>query len=217
MIRLFFFALEAIFPYNRVSLPLFMLEREKKVTDNTHRFLEKTYAEYREKLCIHAANLLCDDEGAKDVVNDVFCALFESPDRLDEKKDPLPMLYTAVRNRCIDYLRHKQVIRKNEKSYIEELFGNFSAADYREYERKIERMQEEIERLPPQMRTVLEAFFLKKKSYKEIGEELDISPHTARTHIVRALTVLRRTLKMLFLYSNLSFVCLIDRLIRHLS
>lgn len=160
--------------------------------------VELLYKEHWQKLCIHAQNLLNDEENARDIVNDVFCTLLEHPEKLREETDPLPYLYMGVRNRCIDYLRHQQVERRNEEQIIKELFGDFTEEEYQEYEERIVRMQQELDRLPPQMRTVLEAFFLHGKHYKEIGEELHISPNTARTHVARAIKALRHWMTLLF-------------------
>ena len=70
--------------------------------------------------------------------------------------------------------------------------------EYREYEDKINRMQESIRQMAPQMRTVVEEFFLNEKKCAEISEKLRISDNTVRTHIARALKILRKQLTIFF-------------------
>ena len=95
------------------------------------------YREHWQKLYIHAYNLLNDEESAKDVVNDVFCSVLESSERLTTEE-------------------------------------------------------------APQMRTVVEEFFLNEKKCAEISEKLRISDNTVRTHIARALKILRKQLTIFF-------------------
>lgn len=152
------------------------------------------YQKHWQKLYVHASNLLNKEEDAKDIVNDVFCYVLEHSEQFEDETDLLPLFYVMVRNRCIDYLRHQQIVHKNEKAYLIELYSNWTVKEYREYEDKIERMQGCIREMAPQMRTVVEEFFLNEKKCGEISEKLRISDNTVRTHIARALKILRNKL-----------------------
>ncbi|MEY8684974.1 RNA polymerase sigma factor [Bacteroides sp. AN502(2024)] len=156
------------------------------------------YRKHWQKLYIHAYNLLNDGECAKDIVNDVFCSVLENGRLLTEEADLLPLFYVMVKNRCIDHIRHQSVVHKNSERYLEELYGGWTAKEYQEYEDKINRMQESIRQMAPQMRTVVEEFFLKEKKCAEISETLNISDNTVRTHIARALKILRKRLNVFF-------------------
>ena len=145
--------------------------------NNSQNAITVIYREHWQKLYIHAYNLLNDEESAKDVVNDVFC---------------------SVLNRCIDQIRHQNVVHKNAERYLEELYSGWTVKEYREYEDKINRMQESIRQMAPQMRTVVEEFFLNEKKCAEISEKLRISDNTVRTHIARALKILRKQLTIFF-------------------
>lgn len=83
---------------------------------------------------------------------------------------------------------------KNESIYIAEIYSSWTAKEYAEYEQKIIRMQESINNMAPQMKHIVEEFFLKEKKCSEISEELNISNNTVRTHIARALKILRKTI-----------------------
>lgn len=156
------------------------------------------YERHWQKLFIHAANLLGDEEEAKDAVNDVFCSALENHEKLSADSDLLPLFYVMVRNRCIDMIRHKDVELRNETNLPEELYGEWTEDDYRAYEEKIERMQASIARMAPQMRTVVEEYFLKEKKCADISRELHVSDNTVRTHIARAMKILRSQLNFFF-------------------
>lgn len=70
------------------------------------------YRENRYKLFIHANNLINDEENAKDIVNDVFCSILENENLKENSDDILPLLFVMVKNKCIDFLRHKNVVTK---------------------------------------------------------------------------------------------------------
>ncbi|SDI85819.1 FecR family protein [Bacteroides ovatus] len=167
--------------------------------NNSQNAITVIYREHWQKLYIHAYNLLNDEESAKDVVNDVFCSVLESNERLTTEEDLLPLFFVMVRNRCIDQIRHQNVVHKNAERYLEELYSGWTVKEYREYEDKINRMQESIRQMAPQMRTVVEEFFLNEKKCAEISEKLRISDNTVRTHIARALKILRKQLTIFFL------------------
>lgn len=156
------------------------------------------YKENWYKLYIHAFNLINDEENAKDIVNDVFCSILENNNTKNSSSDILPLLFVMVKNKCIDFLRHKSVVNKNEEMYIEEIYSSWTAKEYAEYEKKIIKMQESIRQMPPQMRHIVEEFFLKERKCSEISEELNISDNTVRTHIARALKILRKTINIFF-------------------
>ena len=157
------------------------------------------YRKYWQKLYIHAYNLLNDGESAKDVLSDVFCSVLENSEQFEGKTDLLPLFYVMVKNRCIDHIRHQNVVNRNAERYLEELYSGWTAKEYRDYEDKIDRMQESIRQMAPQMRIVVEEFFLNEKKCAEISEILNISDNTVRTHIARALKILRKRLSVFFL------------------
>ncbi len=161
--------------------------------------IKNLYGKHWRKLYVHACNLLNDSELAKDVVNDVFCSALENAARLHDAPNPLPLLFVMVRNRCIDHLRHRSVVCKFQKNYARELYAEWTEKDYEAYEEQISRMQESIRNMSPQMRTVVEAYFLSAKKCSEISEQLNISDNTVRTHIARAMKLLRKQLISIFI------------------
>ena len=157
------------------------------------------YRKYWQKLYIHAYNLLNDGESAKDVLSDVFCSVLENSEQFEGKTDLLPLFYVMVKNRCIDHIRHQNVVNRNAERYLEELYSGWTAKEYRDYEDKIDRMQESIRQMAPQMRIVVEEFFLNEKKCAEISEILNISDNTVRTVSVSAILSCRPFFILIFL------------------
>ena len=146
------------------------------------------YRKYWQKLYIHAYNLLNDGESAKDVLSDVFCSVLENSEQFEGKTDLLPLFYVMVKNRCIDHIRHQNVVNRNAERYLEELYSGWTAKEYRDYEDKIDRMQESIRQMAPQMRIVVEVqcLYILRQCLAQIAQTCqiyicnsDICPHSS--------------------------------------
>ena len=59
---------------------------------------------------------------------------------------------------------------------------------------------EELEKLPKQELSAVQAVILENKKYKEAAEELNISVNTLKTHLSRALKRLRKDNNLILLW-----------------
>ena len=75
--------------------------KEKKYKD-----FEALFRANYSRLYFYALNLVNNQECADDIVEDTFSYLWENYDTVVGDVSPLPLLYSLVRNSCIDYLRH---------------------------------------------------------------------------------------------------------------
>lgn len=159
--------------------------------------IEELFLHYYRPLCLYALRFLDDIDKAEDIVQDCFVKLLESQN-LSQR-----LLFTTVRNRCIDELRRLNLQpaiisldtttenftthspsgeRWDEASPNEEGWDEaFEAA----------RLWTAIDALPDRCR---EVFLMSKRdgmTYREIAEELDISERTVEHQISKALRILR--------------------------
>lgn len=160
--------------------------KEKKYKD-----FEALFRANYTRLYFYAFNLVNDQECAEDIVGDTFSYLWENYDTVVGDVSPLPLLYSLVRNSCIDHLRHCDVksryasnISQNAKQWEEN-------SDDEEHQERISQVMSAINQLPPQTRKVFEACFLHGKKYKEVAEEMGITVNTVKTLISRALSFVR--------------------------
>ena len=63
--------------------------------------------------------------------------------------------------------------------------------EYMEYELLIEKLRHSVEQLPGQTKVVFKKCFLDGRKYQEAADELNISINTVKTHINKALKLLR--------------------------
>lgn len=158
----------------------------------------EVYDRFFYALYLHAFNRLRDKEEAKDVVQQLFISLWNKRDTAD-LSNLSNYLYTAVRNRVINVLSHKNV----EKRYLMGLPRNIIVedciTDHRLRERQLaDIIAGEIAQLPRKMREVFELSRLQNLSHKEIAAQLGITEQSVRSHVKNALKILRSRLGMVF-------------------
>lgn len=109
------------------------------------------------------------------------------------------MMYTMVRNRCLDILRRMKV--KEKYALAIDSTSEFADDDeVREFEERITEIHEAVKRLPVKIRKVLECTYYEKLTYRETAELLGISENMVRKHMVKAFKLMREMLKMLIFW-----------------
>ncbi|TKG89416.1 RNA polymerase sigma-70 factor [Puteibacter caeruleilacunae] len=156
---------------------------------------------YQERLSLFALHYLNDQETAKDVVQDVFSAVWESHKKFADVKNLSSWLYTMTKNHCLKRIDHLKVKQKHDdvlkyrqlelnKTALNEL--DTSPLIFDEINVIIEQT---LTQLSPQARTIFEMSRFGNKKNKEIAEELNISLKTVEANITKCLKALRPALK----------------------
>ena len=156
---------------------------------------ERIYKLYYPKMFGFAKNYVLADEDAENIVQDVFLVLWEKKDELE-----ITYLFTLVKNRCLNFLRHKLIEEEYNIQMKEELGFKLYALESLDYSYHSEtELQEVVKRaldaLPERCREVFIKSRIEGLKYKEISEELGISINTVENQIVTALKKLRVELK----------------------
>ena len=142
---------------------------------------ELLYHDYYVPLVLFAGKYVGNEEVAKDIVQEFFISLLDKEMVFNNRIALKVYLYTGVRNKSLNYLRHLKIRRQYEMKMLEE--GE-------KQEVFIERMMEEdvfarilttVKQLPPQCGKVM---LLTLKGYKisEVAEFMGISLETAKEY-----------------------------------
>lgn len=151
---------------------------------------EELYVAHFERLCYHSFCIVDDGDDAKDIVNDVFTFVYDRWEEYSER--PLgSFLFTLVHNASIDFTRHKVTHRKYEQ-YV--LTHDSDVEQFSDYEARVQRVIEELDKMPSQMQRVFKGCYIEGKKYQEIADEMGISINTVKTNIFRGLKMLRKKL-----------------------
>ena len=168
------------------------------------RAFTEIYNRFFGLLLIHAVKRLHDEDEAKDVVQQLFEALWSKRHQINPEENLSAYLYASIRNRILDIFSHQKVAGK----YMDSLKGflqNYSApTDYRVREKELSLLIErEINALPPKMREIFTLSRKNHKSHKEIAEKLGLSELTVKTQVKNALKILRKRIGLLLYVSVL--------------
>ena len=173
---------------------------------------EQLYITYSPKMKRFALEYIQSEEDAENIVHDVFMEAWEHREVLSYHINILAFLFTAIKNKCIDYLRHKIVVRETSDQLKEEYrltmqmkFDSLEIFDHNMFnEKDIETiLNNAILSLPERCREIF--IKIEGKKQKEVALELNISVNTVETQIGIAYKKLREELKDYF--PLLLFLC----------
>ena len=166
--------------------------RKHKASDEEQRF-HTLFVEMYPKLVRYAAALMTDTDEARDIVSDVFERAWQRYATLDDENG-YAWLYAAVRNACLNRLKHLQVEREHLEAVIEATRADM-ADNYRQHEVLLRRAEEIAHSLPEPTRSILRMCYWDKQTYRQVAEHFGISPDTVKKHISKALRTLRETMR----------------------
>lgn len=161
---------------------------------------EKLYKLFYPKMLVFARNYVLTSEDAENIVQDCFLTLLEKKEEIEISFTPTTYLFTLVKNRCLNFLRHKLIEEEYNNQMKEELGFKLYALEAFDYsyqsEEELQRIiKQALDSLPERCREVFIKSRIKGLKYKEISEELGISINTVENQMVTALKKLRVALK----------------------
>ena len=168
--------------------------RKHEASEEEQRF-HMLFVEMYPKLVRYATALMTDADEARDIVSDVFERAWQRHSALDEENDQAG-LYTAVRNACLNRLKHLKVEQEHIEAVIEATRTDM-ADNYRQHEALLRHAEEIARSLPEPTRSILRLCYWDKQTYRQVAEHLGISPDTVKKHISKALRTLRETMNEL--------------------
>ena len=149
-------------------------------------------------LFIHACKMLGNEHEAKDVVQELFEVLWLRRENISFEQSLSSYLYASIRNRIINVISHKKVENKYIESLSDFMDRDTKLADYHVRELEMQRIiEQEIAALPKKMKEIFKMSRREYLSYKQIASKLDISEQTVRTHVKKALRILRPKLNII--------------------
>ncbi|WP_316818477.1 RNA polymerase sigma-70 factor [Pedobacter nyackensis] len=148
---------------------------------------------YNKLLYSHAYNKLREREDARDIVSEVFYALWAKREQSLPEHNLIGYLFVAVRYKIADFLSRKQVRHhyiQSLQAFIDEPQQVNTDHLIREKQLK-EIIEEEISALPPRMQEIFRMSRFEQMSHKEIADKLSLSEQTVKDQVKKALRILR--------------------------
>jgi RNA polymerase sigma-70 factor (ECF subfamily) len=134
-------------------------------------------------------------DAAEDFVQDFFLSFWLDSPNLRISSSLKTYLFTAIKNRCLDYQRHNKVKEKyrNYVLFAEKDVDNSFDHFFTETELR-QAIDKSFSKLPPRCREIFELSRMKGHTNQEISEILGISKRTVELQISNSLKILRREL-----------------------
>jgi len=154
---------------------------------------ELLFRTHYSNLCSYANNFLKDVDASEEVVQEVFFRLWTGRETLQIRTSVESYLFRAVRNSCLNVVRHMNVreeYRAAMKHELQELNGEDTMV-VGELQQKI---REAIGKLPMERRKVFILSRYEALTYPEIAARLGISVKTVENQMGKALRTLREEL-----------------------
>lgn len=149
------------------------------------------YLTYYSKLVRFAKEFVIQEEDAENITQDVFIILWENRDFIEHIDNMNAYLFRLVRNKCLDYLKHKVF----EQRYVESVQASYEVDVVEDNDTEI-LIRAAINSLPKRCRDIFLLSRVEGLKYKEISEQLGISINTVECQMGIALKKLRIKLDM---------------------
>jgi RNA polymerase sigma-70 factor (sigma-E family) len=166
-----------------------------QAADSAETAVEALYTEHAVSLIRLAYLMLGDRPAAEDVVQDAFCNVFRSWDRLADPARALPYVRSCVLNACRSALRRRVVGRRVTSAMYAPPAISAEAAALSQSER--EEVMQAVGRLPGRQREALVLRFYLDLPDQEIAHIMGVQPSTVRSATHRALKALGQSLEKL--------------------
>ena len=160
-------------------------------------------------LVLYAGNFVPEKTKCEDIVQTLFMKIWEERKTLYIESSLKAYLVRAVRNSCLDELKHKNVVRNYEEKYKLLYKDIEDTEDYILYSDLIGHLHIALRQLPPLLREAFELNRFEGLKYREIAEKQNVSERSIEVRISRALQFLREHLKeyltiLLFMLKHVS-------------
>lgn len=161
-------------------------------SDPKIELFEKIFYDTKDKLFGFIKSILRDESHVQDCMQQCYLKLWEGIEKIDTKKDILPLLFTYSRNISIDNLRKnaKYVWVDDLSIYSEQIGFDNNIEVYLKNKDNSNEVNEILKVLPQKRREVFTLIKLKGLSYKEVALHLNISINTVEKHMEKATKLL---------------------------
>lgn len=164
----------------------------------------RLFTENHARFVRFASTYVDDRMAAEDIVMEAMMYYWENRCRLEFGLNSPAYIFTAIKNKCLNYLRDKQYQQQASEQLMEHASWKLSlqlatleACDPEElFSDEIERLvNETLERLPETTRRIFIMSRFEEKSHREIAAEMNMSVKGVEYHISKATSALKHALK----------------------
>jgi RNA polymerase sigma-70 factor (ECF subfamily) len=165
------------------------------ISNGNKAAFDTLFRKYYCQLVRFAISYTNDSSTAEEIVQDTFVKIWENAPRIKITTTVGGYIYNAVKNHCINYIKHITIKKKYEKEQAkkktEEEFSNEEKVNINLF-RQI--LSQAVNKLPEKCREIFEMAKFDGLSYDEISDYLEISTKTVENQMGIALKKLRENI-----------------------
>lgn len=166
-----------------------------QVSNGNKVAFDALFRKYYSQLVRFAIGYTNDSSTAEEIVQDTFVKVWENAPRIKITSTVGGYFYHAVRNHCLNYIKHESIKKKYEKEQVPQTsdveFSNDEKVNLTLF-RQI--LSQTVNMLPKKCREIFEMAKFEGLSYDEISEYLDVSAKTVENQMGIALKKLRQAM-----------------------
>lgn len=167
---------------------------------NDHQSFTRIFYAYYKNLVLFGGTYIPEKAVCEDIVQNIFLKLWNDRKTLEIENSLKSYLLKAVRNNCLDELRHRKIIDEHVAYELKSACMDANETEnYVLYSDLCQQLKKALAHLPPAEREVFQMSRLENIKYQEISDRLNISVRTVEVRISKALKQLRILLKDFYL------------------
>ncbi|MFC2090370.1 RNA polymerase sigma factor [Bacteroidota bacterium] len=152
----------------------------KKLKQGDKKIFRELFDSYFNPLTGFGYKYVPDHFVVEDIVQEVFLSFWQKREDFDHINAIKTFLYTSVKNKCLNHIKHLEVERKHEPSLIQKFESDHYFEERVIEEETFNQLYVEIRNLPPSAQEIM-LLAMNGMKNPEIAEELNISVNTVKT------------------------------------
>lgn len=152
---------------------------------------EAVFKKHFKGLHSYACTILRDDVMAEEMVQNVFCRLWEKTEHIDIRESVSGYLYRSVYHESLNYLKHLKVRDAYQTYAMHRVEHSHSASQNLELSELETRLDIALRELPEKCRTIFQMSRFEELKYQEIADRLQLPVKTVENQMGKALRLLR--------------------------
>jgi RNA polymerase sigma-70 factor (ECF subfamily) len=163
--------------------------------EGSEQAFEAVYKNFYKGLCAFALQYVEEKEECEEIVQDVMMWLWENRKTLMPEMSVKSLLFTIVKNKCLNSLSHKQIKQRVHESLFAKFENQFEDPDLYIGHEMMAKLNQAIQNLPEDYRTAFTMNRFEDQTYDDIAAKMGVSSKTIAYRISQALKILREELK----------------------
>jgi len=164
----------------------------KLISEGNEMAFKILFEQYKKKTYAVAFKWTKSALAAEEITQETFISIWISRAQLGFVKDPVAYVYTIIYNNVQRYLKKEKNRNKilqlslwNEKKFSNETEETILVNESQQI------INQALAQLTPQKKQIFTLSRQQGRSYHEIGESLNLSPHTVKSHLLQAIKFIR--------------------------